>query len=384
MRVFSRNSLILKLLFAILICGLLLTGCVSGRFEPSGWDGITVSGDTLYACSDGKFLALDLSDRTTIRDFTPGDNDSESSSFLGCGGSSAPKLTSYSAPVVSGSVFYTGTYIGEVYALDATTGAKKWDYSTDHHIVGGPVISGDALVIASGDKLYKLDINNGDPLWDKPFDTGGKIWSTPVISGNVIYFGNLDHKVYAVDLETKEKIWEKGFAGAIASTPLIINDTLYIGTLNNKFYALDIANNGNPIWDKPFETDNWVWTQAVYHQGTIYFGSFGGNVYAIDAETGKMNPGWGSPYKTETGDRFRAKPAIMGDVLVIGSQDDNIYGLNLQDGGEAWAPLHFENDIMADPYISGTTVYFMDKKDKVHAINAELGNQTWSKQLETD
>ena len=182
MRIVSRRSLILTLSLAILISGLLLTGCVSGRFEPSGWDGITVSGNTLYACTDGKFLALDLPDKT-IRDLTPVEDDSESSSLFGCTGSSAPQLTSYAAPTIAGSTIYACTYSGDVYALDCSTGVTRWDYSTKHQIVGGPVISGTALLVASGDKLYKLDALKGIPLWDKPFDANGKIWGTPFVSG---------------------------------------------------------------------------------------------------------------------------------------------------------------------------------------------------------
>ena len=380
MRVFSQNSLALTLLLIIIVCSASLAGCIDGRFSPSSWDGLTVSGDTLYACSDGKFLALDLSDDMTIRDFTPGDN-SESSSFLGCTSSSAPELTAYSAPVVSGSVFYTGTYTGEVYALDAKTGARKWEpYDTGKPIVGAPAISGNEMIIASGDKLYKLNIETGRPAWEEPFDTGGKIWSTPVIAEGIVYFGNLDHKLYAVDLETKEKLWEKGFDGAIASTALIVEDTLYIGTLNNKFYALDIADKGESKW--VFKADNWIWTQAAFHEGTVYFGSFGGKVYALDAKTGQSK--WSRPYDTGTGDRLRSAPAIAGEVLLVGSQDDHVYGLRLEDGLEAWAPLYFDDDIMADPYVSGTKVYFLDKDDIVYAVNAEHGSQVWSKQLELD
>lgn len=379
MRIVSRRSLILTLSLAILICGSLLTGCVSGRFEPSGWDGITLSDDTLYACSDGKFLALNLSEKT-IRDFTPVDEDSGSSSLFGCGGSSAPQLTSFAAPVVSGSLLYASTYIGEVYALDTTTGAKKWDYITNHQIVGSPAIAGNALIIASGDKIYKLDAQKGVPLWDKPFDASGKIWCTPVISDSIIYFGTLGHKVYAVDLETGENKWEKGFSGAIASTPLIVDDTLYIGTLNNQFYALDITEEGRTRWE--FETDNWVWTQALFHEGTIFFGSFGGSVYALDASSGEMKTQWGNPYSTESGDRIRARPAIAGDVLLIGSQDDHVYGLNLEDGMQAWRPIAFDDDIMADPYVSGTTVYFLDKDSKVHAVNGEKGVEIWPQPVE--
>jgi outer membrane protein assembly factor BamB len=350
---------------------------MDGRFEAGGWNGLAVSGDTLYICYNGKFLYMDLTDKT-IANYTP-DEQNSGSSFLGCSGSASPKLVAYATPVVSGSIFYTGTYTGDVYALDAATGAKKWEYATEKHIVGGPAISGDALVIAAGDKLYKLNAKNGNLLWDEPFDTSGKIWSTPVISGSAVYFGNLAHKFYAVDLETGEEIWSKSFDGAIASTALIVEDTLYFGTFENKFYALDTAT-GEPRWVEPFKAENWFWTRAAFQDETIYVGSFNGIVYALDAAVGTKK--W--EYDTGTGDRLRAAPVIAGNVLVIGSQDDHIYGLNLQDGTEAWAPLLFENDIMSDPWVEGNTVYFLVKKEGVYAINAETRDQIWSDPLELD
>ena len=329
------------------------------------------------------FLALDLSDQITIRDFTPGDDDSESSSFLGCSGSSAPQLTCYSAPVISGSVFYAGTYIGEVWALDAFTGARKWEpYESGKNIVGGVAVAGNALVFAAGDELYRLDTRTGRLAWDEPFDTGGKIWCTPVISGSTVYFANLHHKVYAVNLQSGLMEWEQGFNEAIASTPLIVDDTLFVGTFGKKFYALDISQQGAPVWDEPFKAEDWFWTRPAYHDGTIYVGTLGGKFYAIDAITGQ--PRWDQPYDTGTGDRIRSAPVIVGDVVIFGSQDDSVYGLKLKDGREAWAPQRFEDDIMADPYVSGSVVYFLDKDDEVHAINAELGNEIWHKKLEID
>jgi len=375
----SLRRLIPLLVSATLICCLLLTGCVSHQFEASGWDGLQLSDDTLFVCSNGRFLALDISEQT-VRDFTPLDKDSGSSSLFGCGGSSAPRLTCYSAPVISGSLFYAATYIGDVFAIDTQSGAIKWSYETDHQIVGGPVVAEDAIIVASGDKIYKFDSITGTRLWE-PVDTSGKIWGTPIVWQDTIFFGNLNHKIYSVDLESGDINWEKGFSGAFASTPLAVNDTLYIGSLDNKFYALNI-NDGSTKWE--FETDNWVWTKAAYHQGTVFFGSFGGSVYAINAETGALDAGWGRPYQTETGDRIRAMPVIVDDVLVIGSQDDHVYGLDINDGTQSWATLRYEDDIMADPCVSGSTVYFLDKDHYVHAINGESGSRLWSKLVEID
>ena len=379
MHVFSRNILIQILLLAIIICGMLLTGCVTGRFTPDGWAGPVISGDSLYICSlEGKFLALDLPDRNTLRDFTPGDQ-KESSSFLGCTGQSTSQTIAYATPIISGSMFYVGTYSGEVYALDTTNGAKKWDYTTDNNIVGGLALAGDALIVPSDDKLYKFDAQNGGILWNEPFDTSGKIWSTPVVSGSTVYFGNLDHKLYAVDLESGEERWERGFAGAIASTALIIDDTLYIGTFDKKFYALD-TKSGEDKWEKPFTTEDWFWNKAAFDNGTIYVGTLGGTVYAINAATGTHK--W--IYETESRDRFRSAPVIVGDVLVIGCQDDRVYGLDTETGTQKWAPLNFEDDILADPWVEGTTVYFLDQDNKLHAIDAKTGNQIWAQPLDID
>jgi len=380
MRFFSHHKLIpLIIILLIFSCGTLLPGCVGNRFAARGWDGLTVSGDTLYACSNGKFLAIDLTDRASIRDLTPVDNDSGSGSFLGCGGSGAPRLVAYSAPVVSGSVFYTGTYSGEVYAIDTTSRAKLWEQVTDGNIVSSPAVAEGVVVVTSNDKLYKFDAGNGAALWSKPFDASGKIWGSPVIENGVVYFGSLGHKLYALDLETKEEIWVRSFDGAIASTPLIVEDTLYIGTFGSRFYALDITS-GEPRWEEPFEGDNWFWTRATLVEGTIYVGSLGGRVYALDSAPGQKK--W--EYDTETGDRIRAAPVMAAGVLVVGSQDDNVYMIDPETGTQKWGSLHFENDILADPWTDGETVYLIDRDEVIHAIDATTGTQEWSLSLDMD
>ncbi len=348
---------------------------------------MTISDGTLYICYEGKFIVLDLEDRTSPIDITPEDEDSGSGSFLGCS-PGAPKPVTYTAPVVSGTAFYAGSYPGKVYSINPKKERKIWkeDFETEGNIVAGLVMTENNLFIASDKKLFKLDTGTGEPAqnWENPFDAHGIIWATPVISDDTIYLTNLEHELCAVTIDTQEEKWSMSFDGAIASTPLIIDDTLFIGTLNNKFYALDISNEGELVWDEPYEAENWFWTTPAYADGILYAGSFDGKVHALDANSGQLV--WDEPYDTGTGDRIRATPVIVGNTLVIGSQDDHVYGLNIENGEYKW-DIYVGNDIMSDPVIDDSDpniVYFLVKHEGIHAINADEGIRLWDNPLEFD
>ncbi len=385
-----RYSLIVKFSLAILLCGLLLTGCVpgGGGFDPGGWAGPIISSipdedgeyiDILFVWSrEGELLALDPLDPLAYPKwaFIP-EEKSSGGSLLGCTGTVAPDLVLYGTPKVADGVVYIGSYDGDIYALDAGNGAKKWSEVTDGPIVGSPAIFDSTLIVASGDKVYAFDIADGyKQLWDEPFDAGDEIWSNPVIAGNNVYFGSLDHKLYAVDLQTGELAWDepRNFGVPVNSTPLIENGILYIGTFDKKFYALD-ATTGESIWDEPYKANDWFWNRAVINDGTVYVCSLDGNVHAIDAETG--NGKW--VHETTSGEKIRSAPVIVEGVLVVGSKDDRVYGLDPESGTEKWRPLLLEHDILADPWVDGNIIYILDRDNNLHAMDATTGQkETWS------
>lgn len=378
----SRHDLIVKFLLAslaILICGLLLTGCMGGRFTPTGWAGPTVSNGTLYVASfkDGDLLSVNLSDRS-VTDLTPRAGE-KPSSFLGCQGSEPPVLVPYGTPLVwSGTMVYVASYEGKIYAM-TPSGAEKWRYDTKSRIVGSPAIDttdGNPLIVAAGHKLYAFDTEiSGTLAWVKPFKAKGEIWSTPVISNGRIYFGDKEHKLYAVDLETGELVWEKGFDGPVLSTPLIVDGTLYIGTFESKFYALN-AETGKEVWAKPFEADDWFWTTPAYSQGTVFVGSMDHIVYALDATTGQ------SKWQYQTQGPIRAAARVAEGILIIASKDGFVYGLDPETGKEKWAPKNLDKKIMADPWIDGDTTYVLNQDDMLFALDAQTGQELWSKSLE--
>ena len=68
--------------------------------------------------------------------------------------------------MATNNVVYVGNECGRVYALNATTGAKIWDYDTGYIIESSPAVANDVIYIGSNDgKLYALNAVTGVKIW---------------------------------------------------------------------------------------------------------------------------------------------------------------------------------------------------------------------------
>ena len=48
----------------------------------------------------------------------------------------------YSSPAVAGGVVFVGSTDGNVYAIDAATGAQRWKFATQGRVVSSPAVQG--------------------------------------------------------------------------------------------------------------------------------------------------------------------------------------------------------------------------------------------------
>ena len=199
---------------------------------------------------------------------------------------------------------YFGTYDGLVFALDAETGREAWDGPTpiDGHIIGGVTLAGrdqcvgdqrglegDVLLVGSTDGiLYALCTKDGSISWQFPqVGNVGEVWSSPTVEGNTVYFGTLDHNLYAISLDKGTPLWIEPFSagGAIVASPLVVDGKVYFGALDQMFYAVD-ARSGTTAWSRPFKGGGWFWAGAVTHGNSIFAIDTSGRLYGLDKDTG--------------------------------------------------------------------------------------------------
>lgn len=147
------------------------------------------------------------------------------------------------AIIYSGKVF-VGTEMGNLYTIDAKTGAKVWVFKA-----GGPILNS----VAAGD---------------------GKV-----------FFGSLDGAVYALNATTGTQVWKKPLAGRLgfSTAPILADGKLILGGQNGVLYALE-PSQGNLLWQ--FDAGAPILQTAAYDNGKVFFGAMNMYVYAINAANG--------------------------------------------------------------------------------------------------
>ncbi|GAC1347784.1 MAG: hypothetical protein NVSMB27_13960 [Ktedonobacteraceae bacterium] len=227
----------------------------------------------------------------------------------------------FSSPAVVGGVVYTGSNDGNLYALDATSGAKKWAYQTEGgYVDSSPAVVGGLVYVGSDDgNVYALDAASGAKKW--AYQTGDHIFSSPAVVGGVVYVGSYNHNVYALDAASGAKKWVYQTGGIIVSSPAVVGGVVYVGSYDGNVYALDAAS-GAKKW--VYVTGGAIFSSPAVAGGVVYVGSRDGNVYALDAASGAKK------WAYQTGGYIDSSPVVVGGVVYTGSFDHSMYAFHLQ------------------------------------------------------
>ena len=130
--------------------------------------------------------------------------------------------TSASSPAVVNGIVYAGSIEndGNVYALNASTGAKLWSYATGGGVEGSPAVANGVVYVGSYNRnVYALDASTGDKLWS--YATGNQIRSTPAVADGGLC-GSNDNNLYALNAVTGVKLWSYT-TGPVLSAPAVAN-----------------------------------------------------------------------------------------------------------------------------------------------------------------
>jgi polyvinyl alcohol dehydrogenase (cytochrome) len=84
-------------------------------------------------------------------------------------------------------------------------------------------------------------------------------------------------------LKTK---WIFETEGDVSSQPIVVNGVVYFGSWDGKEYAVD-AKTGKKIWEFEDNPSNSSRSSAAYAEGVLYYVDISGRLYALDAKTGK-------------------------------------------------------------------------------------------------
>ena len=145
-------------------------------------------------------------------------------------------------PVAARDFLYVSNTRGEVVALDAETGVRRWEYAFEGATVRvtSPVVSGDALYVGASDgTVRKLDLDTGATLWTAQFDSN--VSAPPHVVGDLVFIGTLGEEVAALDSETGSLRWKTELKGRVKTALVSAGDRLVVLAEPKDVYAFAAA-----------------------------------------------------------------------------------------------------------------------------------------------
>lgn len=202
-----------------------------------------------------------------------------------------------------------------------------------------PVVAAGRLYVAQlQGRFLAIDGRTGRIVWHRRF-AGRCSAASPTLSGGVVYEAYLPAPcdygprgvpsfVVAMNAENGRILWRFA-SGPTESSTLVVGRTLYFGDWGGEVYAVDVRTH-RLRWR--YATDGEIDSSPAYAGGTIYIGTNGGSVYALDSRTGRLRWRFGG-----VGEYFYATPSVAYGRVFIGNTNGTLYALGAGTGSLLWS-----------------------------------------------
>jgi outer membrane protein assembly factor BamB len=207
---------------------------------------------------------------------------------------------------------YVGGSDGNIYALDAKTGAERWksdfiadappdppDFPGERARVGNTLArpsaltsDGETLFLSVFDQCRIVAVNatTGKRIWS--FQARGWVFGSAVPTATHVFFGGQDKAFYCLDKKTGKQIWKYETKERIESGGFVDDTFVYFGSCDGYLHCLN-QSDGKQRWQfltdaEPGGTRSAIYSVPLLKQGNICFAAGEGQMYAVDRETGRL------------------------------------------------------------------------------------------------
>jgi len=265
-------------------------------------------------------------------------------------------------------------------------GSVLWTYEVGAQVWAPLTLEAGVLYFGDDEgNLHALDIATRQPRWR--FATTERIRSAATVTGDSVFFASDDGFLYALDRVTGKERWTLDLESSglerrlpasgppyaydyLHSSPTLAEGTLYVGSAGKKLYAVD-AETGQVRWS--FAAQASIRSSPAVSDGTVYFGSWDGNVYAVSGESGE------EVWSYDSGAPVQGSPAVVGDRVIVGSRSARVLALDALDGEVEWTYVFADGSwVESSPAVVGDIVYVGSSDALVLlALDARSGAEVW-------
>ncbi len=210
---------------------------------------------------------------------------------------------------------------------------------------------------------------------------------TPVVVGEVVYAAERDGHVYALELNSGDRLWKTDIDRQISGGPGAGQNLIVLGTSNGEVVALG-PENGKILWTSQVSSE--ILAQPRTDGGVVVVRTGDGKVYGLSAPDGRQL--WvydrSEPVLTLRG---TSAPLLAEGLAVTGFDNGRLVALDVQSGKQVWesriaiprgrSDLERMVDIDAEPVLMGDTIYVSTFQGHVAAVALRSGEVLWTREL---
>src|SRR5690606_26932550 len=231
-----------------------------------------------------------------------------------------------------------GSLKGEVVALDAETGAERWQAEVPNEVIAAPVIGQGMVFVRSNDgRLTAFDAASGERRWFWTHELPSLTVrgnDAPVLGPGFVFIGNDDGTLAAISLSDGRLLWDLPVAQPDGRTEL------------DRMADID----GTPV------LDGTVLYASSYRQATM----------AIDAPSGR--PIWGSEHGGA------GRPGLTVDKVIVSDRNGSVWGLDRSSGSAAWEQAGLARRNLSGVAVHGDYAVVGDFDGYLHWLRLDNGD----------
>ena len=182
---------------------------------------------------------------------------------------------------------------------------------------------------------------------------------------------NPEEKITPANVSLLKLLWKFETGADVSGQPVVAGGVLYFGSWDGKEYALD-AKTGAKLWE--YDCGLPTRSAAAYVDGMLYFGDIAGFVHALDAKTGSLK--WKKRIDTHPNTVATSSPIVHHGRLYIGVSSHE-EGAML--GKPNYACCTFRGSVVALEAATGKEIwrYWVIPKPRLSRARTKWGRPSW-------
>jgi outer membrane protein assembly factor BamB len=285
--------------------------------------------------------------------------------------------------VVDGKLF-VATGFGDLFAIDAASGAQIWRQRLGAPVTGAPTVVGGQVYVTTRDSQgWVVDAENGRLRWQvegAPSATGVSGGAGPAVDGTFSVFPFASGQISATYRREGFSAWESSVTGGrlgqayarvvdVTGDPVISGGRVYVGNPGGRAVALDLET-GTRVWT----ANHGALGPMVLAGGSAFMATDEARVVRLNARDGSFI--WGAqlpdivPVKNQRRQRdvyAHYGPILAGGRIWVASGDGALRGLD-PSSGAVTAALDLGKGAATAPIVVKATMFVVNRDGNLFAF----------------